>query len=154
VAWLARDLERATQHFAESLSLLREADSNEWAEMVLIHTGYIALVQEDAERAAACFRECLTLWQIAGDPSFLPIMLAGMAEVAKVQEKTQRAGQLFGAAVQFEELTTYGRPPSERIDYERLVAAARTQLADPIFAAAWAEGQTMTMEEAIRCALA
>jgi predicted ATPase len=152
VAWLVGDLERATQHFAESLSLLREADSNEWAEMVLIYTGYIALAQDDIKRAAACFRECLTLWQIAGDPSFLPIMLAGMAEVAKVQKKPQRAGQLFGAAVQFEELTTYGRPPSERIDYERFVAAARSQLADPTFAAAWAEGQAMTLEQAVALA--
>ena len=34
-------------------------------------------------------------------------------------------------------------------DYERWVTVARTQLDDATFAAAWAEGQKLTLDEAI-----
>jgi hypothetical protein len=39
--------------------------------------------------------------------------------------------------------------PVERASYERSVAAARIQLGEQAFAAAWAEGQTMTLEQVL-----
>ena len=38
-------------------------------------------------------------------------------------------------------------------DYERWVTVARTQLDEPTFAAVWAEGQKLTLDEAIAEAL-
>ena len=43
--------------------------------------------------------------------------------------------------------------PDERACYERSVAAARAQLDEAAFAAAWAEGRAMTLEQAILFAL-
>ena len=40
-------------------------------------------------------------------------------------------------------------PPVYRADYERSVAAARTQLGEQAFASAWAEGRTMTPEQVL-----
>jgi hypothetical protein len=37
--------------------------------------------------------------------------------------------------------------PLDRVDYELAVAAARTHLWKQAFAAAWAEGRTMTLEQ-------
>lgn len=45
------------------------------------------------------------------------------------------------------------QPPSERVGYERLMAEARTHLDDPAFAAAWAEGEALTLEQAVALAL-
>jgi DNA-binding CsgD family transcriptional regulator len=39
--------------------------------------------------------------------------------------------------------------PAYRADYERSVATARTQLGEQAFAAAWAEGRAMTMEQVV-----
>jgi hypothetical protein len=39
--------------------------------------------------------------------------------------------------------------PEVRADYDRYVAAARPQLDETTFAATWAEGQAMTLEQAI-----
>jgi len=40
-------------------------------------------------------------------------------------------------------------PPVYRADYDRSVASAHTRLEERIFAAAWAEGRTMTPEQAL-----
>jgi DNA-binding NarL/FixJ family response regulator len=40
-------------------------------------------------------------------------------------------------------------PPIYRADYEQAVVAARTQLGEKTFAVAWAEGRTMTPEQAL-----
>ena len=59
------------------------------------------------------------------------------------------AARLWGAAEALRE--TMGTPisPVYRADYERSVAAARAQLGEQAFAAAWAEGRTMTPEQAL-----
>ena len=46
---------------------------------------------------------------------------------------------------------TTGTPvwPNERVRYERMVAAARTQLGEKTFVAAWSEGRSMTPEQAL-----
>jgi hypothetical protein len=43
--------------------------------------------------------------------------------------------------------------PSQRAEYERQIAAARSRLGDSAFAAAWAEGQAMSLEEAVAYAV-
>jgi hypothetical protein len=44
-------------------------------------------------------------------------------------------------------------PPGEQADYDRMVSTTRAQFDETTFAAAWAEGQTMTLEQAIAYAL-
>ena len=45
------------------------------------------------------------------------------------------------------------RLPREHATYERDVAAARAYIDQAVFVAAWAEGQAMTLEQAIAYAL-
>jgi hypothetical protein len=40
-------------------------------------------------------------------------------------------------------------PPADRPEHERQVAVLRAELGDAAFAAAWAEGQAMTLEAAL-----
>jgi hypothetical protein len=44
-------------------------------------------------------------------------------------------------------------PLPERARHDRCVAAARAALGEEVFARAWAEGRTMTLEQAVACAL-
>ena len=67
-------------------------------------------------------------------------------------EALQRAVQLWSAATKWHQ----NRPrlsPVRRSRYERTVAAVRASLARQAFAAAWAEGRAMTLEQAIAYAL-
>jgi hypothetical protein len=61
---------------------------------------------------------------------------------------------LFGAAEALRVAIDAPRLPVERADYERWVAAVRAQLGAEAFAAEWAEGGAMTLEQAIASALA
>ena len=64
-----------------------------------------------------------------------------------------RAARLFGAAEALRESVCVPLPRVHCADYERDVAAARTQLDEATFAVAWAAGQAMTLEQAIAYAL-
>ena len=75
--------------------------------------------------------------------------LAGLAGVASLEGQSQRAARLWGVAERLR--TSMGaRPaPASRATRERLMAMARQQLGDAAFEAAWAAGQTLTLEEAL-----
>jgi hypothetical protein len=60
---------------------------------------------------------------------------------------------LFGAAMKMLDDLGAQLWPSNRADYDRNLAAARTALAPDAFQAAWERGQTMTAEEAVDFAL-
>jgi hypothetical protein len=62
---------------------------------------------------------------------------------------SERAARLLGAAGG--QATPFSAPtdPASRADYERTLAAVRAGLSEEGFAAAWAEGQAMTLEQAV-----
>ncbi len=57
-----------------------------------------------------------------------------------------RAARLLGALSAFNARTGYSRDPLDRV--KKSLAALREHMADPQVAAAWAEGQEMTIEQA------
>jgi hypothetical protein len=64
-----------------------------------------------------------------------------------------RAARLFGAAEGLRARIGAIGQPIERAVYADSVASVRTQLNQKTFAAAWAEGRAMTLEQAIAYAL-
>ena len=65
----------------------------------------------------------------------------------------QGFSRLWGAAATLREVMSSLLPPAERDKQEREITAARERLGENAFAAAWAQGRTMTMEQAIEYAL-
>jgi len=59
------------------------------------------------------------------------------------------AVHLWGASEALREAIGTPIPPVYRLDYERAVAKARAQLDNEAFARAWAEGRSMTPEQAM-----
>jgi hypothetical protein len=79
--------------------------------------------------------------------------LEGLAGVLAAQGQPDRAARLFGAAEALREAITTPLPPTDHVGYERSVAATRAALGKADFAAAWAEGRAMAMQETILYAL-
>jgi predicted ATPase/class 3 adenylate cyclase len=150
VAQIQEDLQRAKLLHAQSLALFG-ADTQlgtAWARQSL---GEIALAQHDTAGALIQFAESLKLFQELGNKIGVAWCLAGIAGVASATGQPQRAARLWGAA-QAINRTVGGRPaPGTRASYDQ--TAARAQLDAESFAAAWTEGQAMTQEAAIACAL-
>jgi hypothetical protein len=73
-----------------------------------------------------------------------------MAETRLRQGKVAHAAMLFGAAARFSEQAT-----SQYMPFREFAAleGAHTSLDDRDFAAAWAEGEAMALEQAIAIAL-
>src|SRR5579859_1261731 len=115
--------------------------------------GYAALAQDDTADAGAHIYRALTLFRDEGDRSGISFCLAGLAGVAALDKAPQRAARLWGAAEALRQSIGARQAPATRVTRERLMATAREQLGEVAFAAAWAEGQKMTMDEAIALAL-
>ncbi len=60
---------------------------------------------------------------------------------------------MFGAGAALHEAVHEGPYPAQRIEIERNIAVARAHLDEATWQAAWAEGQAMSMEQAITYAL-
>jgi hypothetical protein len=79
--------------------------------------------------------------------------LEGLAAIAAAQGAGERAARLWGAAEALREQTSLPKDALVNQDYERWMAAARTRFDAATFAAAWAAGRALTLEQAIAAAL-
>jgi predicted ATPase/transcriptional regulator with XRE-family HTH domain len=154
-ARLQGDNARASACYAESLALAQN-QGNTWS-MAAIHLalGDQAQAQGDAPQAAAYFAESLMHFREIGHREGISLCLAGLAWAAGGLGQPVRAARLFGATAGLRAGIGIGQsgPPTEGLLYEASVASVRAQLNQETFVAAWAEGRSMSMEQAIDNAL-
>lgn len=114
----------------------------------------VVLYFGDVETALSLCRESLMFNQSSRSQQGIVACIASLAAIAEVRGDWLRATQLLGAVAA--QLNQLGTPllPRDRMDYERLVAVLRSRLGDDGFSAAWGDGQTMSVEQAIAHAAA
>jgi len=152
MAWCKQGAyEQALRLLEESLLMFRELGDLFGIALLLTDMGGVALARADVERTAQLYNEALALsWRI-GDKRRVAFCLEGLAAAAGPGQ-AGRAARLFGAAAALRDAIGSPLPPSERSDHEQSLAAARA--GDPdAFAAAWAEGQAVELEQAVVVAL-
>jgi tetratricopeptide (TPR) repeat protein len=149
VAFSRGDMVTAYTLLEQSLALWQEIGAR-WLEFWAIATlGRIKAYQGDVATALAFYEQSLARAREFHDDWLLATSLEGLASVVAKQGKCELAARLWGAAESSRELCGIPLLPLERVDYEPAVAAARTQLGEQAFAAAWAEGRTMTLEQVV-----
>jgi predicted ATPase/DNA-binding CsgD family transcriptional regulator len=121
------------EHTAESLSLLARVE---------VRQGDDVAARALYERSLAVVKEGNYKWDIA-------LYLEGLAGVVATQGEPAWAARLYGAVEVLRDALSVPIPPVHRAEYERSVAATRTQLGEQAFAAAWAEGRLLTPEQAL-----
>ncbi|OLE34685.1 MAG: hypothetical protein AUG45_03795 [Ktedonobacter sp. 13_1_20CM_3_54_15] len=143
------DASAARSLIEEGLALYRETGYRlEGISESLSMLGKVAAVQGDYTAARALYEESLA-FPGKVDAVWTASSLEGLAGVMAVQGEPALAARLYGAAEALRERVGTPIPPVEHATYERLVAAVRTQLDEVVFASTWAEGQTMTPEQAL-----
>jgi hypothetical protein len=152
-ARLQGDDARAAASYAESLDLFQDLGNMWGIAAVQLALGYLALAQGDAPQAAACFTESLVRYRELGHQEGISVCLAGAAGAAGGLGQPARAARLFGAAEGLRARIGALGQPIERATHEQSVARVRAQLDQETFAAAWAAGRAMTLEQASACAL-
>jgi non-specific serine/threonine protein kinase len=116
--------------------------------------GRVAYLQGDVSHAASLLLEALEVIRDDGlGGHSLANCLEYLAATTEKQGQPVRAAVLFGAAEAQWQASGAVRYQPDRAAYERDLADVQAQLEPGAFVAAWAQGQAMTAEKAIACAL-
>ena len=148
---------QAGKLWEESFTHFRAEEEVWGSATTLTYLSMVALDQGDGDRAGADLVESLTLLRELHDRWMTALTLEVFAGLVAAQGRGPtdafRAARIFGAAEALRTSIAAPLPPVNRPAYECAVATARGQLDAGTWAAAWAEGRAMTLEEAIAYAL-
>jgi hypothetical protein len=97
----------------------------------------------------ALYVEAMDLALVVGDMATLATCLEGVASVAAFQGQAARAARLFSAVAALRHIRNMPLPPADRSTYDCTLDSARIALGDDAFAAAWAAGQMLPLEQVI-----
>jgi len=103
--------------------------------------------------ALAVYRETILFWQEMGHLAAVAHELECIAYIAVAYGQGKRAAKLFGGAEALRESSGSSLTPLERPEYERIVSQLHAQMDAAAVKAAWDQGRTQRMEEAIQYAL-
>jgi predicted ATPase len=154
VALLEQDYQRATRLELESLAVFRASGWHMGISWAFHGLGESALASGELVGAHEWFTRGLSQFRMLSDRAGVAWCLAGLGSVAGLRGFSVQAARLWGAAEALRKVIGCRSAPAGRATYERAVATVRANLGDEAtFVAAWAEGQAMTLEQAIADAL-
>jgi len=153
VARAQGDDARATALYTESVQLFRDAGDQHFIALTLSNLGHVAHDQGDEDQAGALYRESLTLYRGVGEKLGVASCLEGVALVDRTHERFEHAALLYGAATSLRTAIGAPLPSVDRTAHDHTVTALREALGEDAFAAAWAAGQALSLEQAIAAAL-
>jgi tetratricopeptide (TPR) repeat protein len=147
------DLAAAACFYEQSLAAWQALGRQDGIICALANLGHVVHGQGDEVRAAALLREGLSLAAETADRRHIAYILRGLAAVAGAAGDVLRAARLFGQAEVLIEVTNYAFSAADAARYERDVATVRAQVEEVVFAAAWAEGRAMALDEVVAYAI-
>lgn len=157
LARAAGDYQAAAAFFAESQVMLRQVGDNSLLLIVECNAGWTALALGEDQRALALHQHVVRLAYAMGAVRTVCHALDGVASIlvrSPLKPQATRAARLLGAAEAVRERANILLELIDLSDYEICLAMAQARLGDEAFAAAWAAGQTLTIEQAVDEALA
>ena len=148
--FFAKEYADAVPLLEEAVALNRQLDDRfglGWS----IHTlGLVTFNLGDVQRARACWLEAIHLFAAAGDVPGMVLQLDNLSVLARSDSDFQRAGRLWAAASAYQVSSGTGLG---RLLREEEGRTGREGLSDDEAARVWAEGQAMTLEQAVAYAL-
>jgi tetratricopeptide (TPR) repeat protein len=148
------DYGTARELYGESLELYREV-GDQWAlGDALLILAKVAMEQADYARARSLLQETLRIRQQLGSKTRIAEALEEFASLAALQRQPKRAVRLFAAAQGMQESPGRLLSPADCTAEDRpQLLAVRADLGEEAYAAAWAAGRAMSLDQAIEYAL-
>ncbi|MEV4169821.1 LuxR C-terminal-related transcriptional regulator [Nonomuraea sp. NPDC049709] len=146
VARRTGDLATARRHYESGLRLLRHVDARQHIVSCLAGLGRVALDLGDLVEARARLTEALVLSRDAGLRAGIARRLGTWAVLVTAEGDHRRAVLLAAASV-----ALGGRQPDART--EDVLRPARESLGEAVVGVLWAEGTSLTADQAVACAL-
>jgi predicted ATPase len=147
------DLAAARRGYEEAQRMMEAMYATAWFRAYpIIGLGFVAELERDAERAEACHRQALRALMEepaigAWNRTVMADAVEGLAGAAAALGRAERAAELLGAAATLRGL--FRVSILQRMDSERVSAAARGQLGAERFERARRRGEAMTLEDVL-----
>jgi predicted ATPase/class 3 adenylate cyclase/Tfp pilus assembly protein PilF len=146
---------QAASMFEESLAVHRASGDRQGVALSLNGLGLVALQSNDGAAARARFVESLAIVRELGDRRAIAEALEGVAAATARLGSAFDAARFWGTAERLREVIGAPLHAGERPRHQALVATARASCGDAAgkdFSAAWAQGRSMPVEQAIALA--
>ena len=135
--------------YREALDVFRALGNTWYVAGSLRGLAVTALRQGDHGYARAVLRESVELATQLGADLWIAEGLETLADLAQASGSAARATMLLSAAEQIRRRIGIPVEVFERPEWEDLASSLREQLGDDAFAGAWAEGERLSVPEAI-----
>ncbi len=133
----------------KSVAAYREIGHRHGTANSLSLLGKVTALEGDYEAARTLYEQSLVISGELGEKWVAAVFLVELGEVVAAQRQLAWAAQLWGASEALRDASGIPIPLVELADYERSVSAARVHLGERAFAAAWAQGRSMTPQQAL-----
>jgi predicted ATPase len=150
--WQRVHASQAVERLEEALQVAREHHMGWMLPSILVGLGTISTDLGELDRAIGYFRESLELAQVRGNLGDVIDGIGGLARLAAVASQPEAAARLFGSADTMREGLAMPLSPGETEDIEAIMVGLRTALGDECFSAAWADGRSLSRDEALAAA--
>ena len=145
--------EAAKRIFEEGRKIFKRIGSLNFQLVMQSEIAHVERHIGNLSQAKIIYLETIKGWQLIGNRAAIAHQLECFSFLALADEEPQHAAKLFGAAEALREKSQSPMADNERNEYERSIAQLHTMLPEAEFNALWAEGRSMTMEQAIQLAL-
>ncbi len=152
-AFMQGDYTSARRLEEEALTIYRELGNKSNIARWLYNLGHIAHREGDAKRARELYIESLIVSQELGSKRTIGRCLMALGGVAGTTKQPLRGAMLLGAAEALFNSISSMLQPDDQAEHDRAIVSTLSQLNQETFDAAWAEGQALTLEQAIGLAL-
>jgi hypothetical protein len=153
VARWAGDVEQAAACHEESVAIFRRVGDAWVLGVSLYNLASVRRRQGELRQARALSQESLRLMRDHASGMQIAYGLGGTGANAAAECQPVRAARLLGAAEGLFHALGRTPQPQDRAEFDRGVAAARAQMDEEAFAAAWAEGRALPLEQTVSYAL-
>ena len=152
------DIARHRGEYARARELLEEAltlerDSSLYPLYDQLALAMVILEAGDYEGAEPLLVASLRAWQTEGDYYNIAVALAGLAGVAAAKRHGERAAVILGVVEPLLQRSQWTLEVADRRSLDHTTTLTRTQLGDVAFAAAYAAGRALSLDEALALAL-
>jgi len=148
------DYARAEQLYRESAEFSRSANKLVSLGHALLGLGEIRVALGDDAASLEFYRECIAIRYDLGSRAELAAALHGIAVPLYHLDNGVAAARLLSASARLRNETGQVITPANRAEWENDIAQVRALLGGIAFEQAWAEGQRMSLDEAVALAIA
>ncbi|MEA2674788.1 MAG: hypothetical protein QOI92_1980 [Chloroflexota bacterium] len=137
----------------EALAMYQTLGDRHFTARTLCELGYLALLDDDPDRAGHLVRTSLAAFRELGERWGIAEGLEASAAVWAARSEPARAARVGAAAEKIRETIATKPHPFDALIADRFLALARAKVDPAAWDAAWADGRTMSLPDAVELAL-